>query len=652
MPEPPGELAERVLLLAPTSKDAAASEAILRGVGVRCVPCRDVARLCDEARRGAAVVVLTEEAVLSDGQDRVASLLKDQPPWSDLPLIVLTRAGSDSPRSLEALRAIGHTTLVQRPLQRSTLLSTVSSALRDRRRQYQARDHLLERERQSELLREAKESLAFALEAGRLGSWEYDLATGEIPCSAICKRNFGLPEDARLTHDGLFALIHQDDRARVGRAIREALEGGAEYLAEYRIVRGDGSLRWVQVRGRAALDGHGVPARMAGVSLDITERKHAEEALRESVERLKEGDRRKDEFLAMLAHELRNPLSAISNAAQVTKRSRAEDQLDWGNQVIERHVRHLSRMIDDLLDVSRITRGAIELRREPLSLEPILRSAVETARPLIEEKKHRISVDLGTVLMPVRGDATRLEQVFVNLINNAAKYTDAGGRLSLKARGENGHVVVRVGDTGVGMTPELLGRAFDLFAQGDRSAARSEGGLGIGLTLVKSLVEMHGGTVEASSEGPGLGSDFAVRLPIDRAGAAEGPREATGPGRPSRGSRVLVVDDNADTAAGMIRLLKLLGHAVAAAHDGPAALEVARSHRPEVVLLDIGLPGMDGYEVARALRGGGFADAVIIAVSGYGGDEDRERSRAAGFDHHLVKPVDFDSLLALMRVAD
>ncbi|MDG3002267.1 hybrid sensor histidine kinase/response regulator [Paludisphaera mucosa] len=651
MNEPADVLAERVLLIPPTARDADASAAILRGVGVACVVCRDVAHLCEEAGRGAAAAVLTQEALLSDRAGSVASLLKAQPPWSDLPLIVLVPAGLESPRSLAAIRDVGHTTLVKRPLQRSTFVSTVASALRDRRRQYQARDLLREQARQSELLRGARDALAFALEAGRLGSWELDVATGDIPCSPICKRNFGLPADAALTHARLFELIHPDDRGHVDRALRDSIENGAEYLVEHRILWDDGSVHWVQVRGRTSYDACGKAVRLAGMSLDVTERRRGEEALRTSVARLEEEDRRKDEFLAMLAHELRNPLAAISSATQVAKRGRAKEQLDWGLDVIERQGRHLSRMIDDLLDASRITRGVIDLHREPVDLAPILRSAVETARPLIDQKQHAISVQIDAGRMGVEGDATRLEQVFVNLLNNAAKYTDAGGRLSLSARAEGGRVVVRVRDTGMGMTPEFLARAFDLFVQGDRSAARSEGGLGIGLTLVKSLVEMHGGSVAASSAGPGLGSEFAVRLPLVRAEPeADAGREAAGPDV-GRKLSVLVVDDNADTAWTTALSLELLGHVAAVAHDGPAALEAARSARPEVVLLDIGLPGMDGHQVARALRGDGFSDTLIVALSGYGRDEDRERSRAAGFDHHLVKPVDLDALAALLRDA-
>ncbi len=411
------------------------------------------------------------------------------------------------------------------------------------------------------------------------------------------------------------------------RTIRVELAAGPRYFDLIIEPRRDGSGRLIGVGGAA---------------LDVTAQKQVEEALKES-------DRRKDEFLAMLAHELRNPLSAISNAVELTGKAGWES---WTQLVMERQVRHLARMIDDLLDVARISRGKIQLRRERVDLVPVLEAAVATVRPLVEKRKHRLEVAIAPTALWVEGDPTRLEQVVVNLLINAAKYTESGGRLGLVAERSGDEVVVRVRDNGVGIPPESLGVMFEPFAQGDRSLARSEGGLGIGLTLVKGLVQLHGGGVEAASEGPGRGSEFTVWLPA--VASAEKPavgviaprsvRPARGPSR-----RILVVDDNADSARGLARLLKLLGHDVRTAHDGPEALEAAESQHPEYVLLDIGLPGMDGYELARRLREGRLgAVATLIAVSGYGQEEDRRRSRAAGIDHHLVKPVDHKELLSLL----
>ncbi len=369
-------------------------------------------------------------------------------------------------------------------------------------------------------------------------------------------------------------------------------------------------------------------------------------------EELRGNDRRKDEFLAMLAHELRNPLAAISNAVGVTTRSNHPEHLDWSMQVIARQIKHLTRLIDDLLDVSRISRGKIELRRDVLDATPILDSAVATVRPLADERKHTFDVRIDRGNLWVNADPTRLEQVVVNLLNNAAKYSENGGHIELTARRDEADVVIIVKDRGVGIAPEKLPAMFELFAQGDRSLARSEGGLGIGLTIVKKLVEMHGGNIAAASGGVGLGSEFSIRLPAAPQ-ATVAPARAVGSAEAaSRKTRILVVDDNMDTARGMVRLLKLLGHEVVTAHDGLGALDLAQEHRPEFILLDIGLPGMDGYEVATRLRREeSCKNSLIIAVSGYGQDEDRRRSKEAGFDHHLIKPLDHDDLLSLLMTA-
>jgi PAS domain S-box-containing protein len=362
-----------------------------------------------------------------------------------------------------------------------------------------------------------------------------------------------------------------------------------------------------------------------------------------------EADRRKDEFLAMLAHELRNPIASISGAAHLFGKLETEEDLEWAKEVVLRQVKHLGRLIDDLLDVSRITRGKIDLRKEPLDLLPIVNSAIETVRSLMEERKHELTVSVSSGVTRLEADPLRLEQMLVNLLTNAAKYTESGGEIWLTARRQGENIVIKVKDTGIGITPELRPHLFDLFAQGDRSAARSEGGLGIGLTLVKSLVEMHDGTITVESEGANKGSEFTLSMPALK--------ELVVPRRKSKvelptvlaGLRVLVVDDNVDTAKSLARLLKLLGHDVAMADEGKAAIEVARAHRPDVVLLDIGLPGMNGYEVAAQLRQEECCkDAVIIAISCYGQEDDRRRSQHSGFDHHLVKPVEYDALMALL----
>jgi signal transduction histidine kinase/ActR/RegA family two-component response regulator len=375
---------------------------------------------------------------------------------------------------------------------------------------------------------------------------------------------------------------------------------------------------------------------------DFVERERQAQALRDN-------DRHKDEFLAMLAHELRNPLAAVNNAVTVLKTSADEESRNWASDVVERQVRQLTRLIDDLLDVSRITSGKIRLRKEFVDAGSVLDQAIESARPLIDGRRHTLTVSVERGRLPLHVDVTRVGQIALNLLTNAAKYTESGGNIRLTARREGEQVAISVRDNGMGIPPEKLPEMFKLFAQGDRSLARSEGGLGIGLTVVQKLAEMHGGSVEARSEGPGMGSEFIVRLPCQREPEGAVPEERPGQLAVGKGARILVVDDNADTALGMAQLLKLLGNEAIAAHSGPAAIEAARTFRPEFVLLDIGLPGMDGYQVASALREDeAHQDMVIIAVSGYGQEEDRRRSQAAGFDHHLVKPVDFDSLISLI----
>jgi signal transduction histidine kinase/DNA-binding response OmpR family regulator len=374
---------------------------------------------------------------------------------------------------------------------------------------------------------------------------------------------------------------------------------------------------------------------------------------------IREADRRKSEFLAMLGHELRNPLAPILNALHLM-RLREPDRagVEQAREVAERQVRHLARLVDDLLDVSRINSGKIELRKSRVDLREAVNRAVAAVRPLIEERRHELSVSLPPEPALLEADEARLEQILANLLNNAAKYTEPGGQIMLDVAREDGSSVVRVRDTGIGIDPELLPRIFDMFTQADRSLDRSQGGLGIGLTLVRRLVELHGGHVEARSAGPGHGSEFLVRLPTIEPSPKTGPgvgdqtARPLGPGRPQP-SRILVVDDNVDAAKILARLLAMEGHEVAVAHDGTAALEIAHDHRPDVILLDIGLPGMDGYEVARRLRQNpAFDPTLLIALTGYGHAEDRQRALETGFDEHLVKPVspeDLSSLLAHHR---
>ena len=512
--------------------------------------------------------------------------------------------------------------------------------------------------------RQARESaqlsaqrLVLALNAARMGVWDWDVATGEVRWSGELEPLHGLPKGGFAgTYEAFSALIHPDDRERVESAIRKAVEARAPYEEQFRILGADGVARWTDARGQVVEDGSGRPTRMVGVGIDVTRQKRLEEELRRQTAQMREADRRKDEFLAMLSHELRNPLAPILHAVDLLGHddprlaSKARD-------IIGRQSEHLTRLVDDLLDVSRITRGTVRLDRRPVPLKEVVDAAVDTWRHLIAQRGQVLSVDIPEGPLLVDADPTRLAQVVANLLHNAAKFTPEGGRITVTATEEEGRIALSVRDDGTGIAPDYLDRIFELFAQGPPSLDRPQGGLGLGLTLARRLAELHGGTLEAASGGAGRGSEFVVRLAVAPPPAepdyaipevtppVERGARASGPGR-----RVLVVDDNADAREALKLLLEDEGHDVRSAGDGPSALEEARSFRPEVVLLDIGLPGMDGYEVARALRSEpGCERALIVAVSGYGQADDRERSRLAGFDQHLLKPVTPERLLEVVR---
>jgi signal transduction histidine kinase/CheY-like chemotaxis protein len=508
----------RFLLMAPTNRDGDITSDLLNGAGIETQVFSDLEALVHALHDGAAAVMIAEEHLKGSLKAPLAHWLSRQPPWSDLPILILTRPGADSPESAEAWRTLGNVTLLERPTRVTTLLSAAQTAIRARARQYQIRGHLIERQRTEQQLRTA--------------------------------------------------------------------------------------------------------------------------------------DRRKDEFLATLGHELRNPLAPILNSLEILKLSGAFEDARTAPAcaVMERQVYHLNRLVDDLLEVSRITRGIIDVKKEPLDLTAIVKAAVETSRPVLDSLRHEIRLDLEAHQICVAGDPVRLTQVFANLLNNAAKYTNHGGSITIASRRQSGDAVISVKDNGIGIAPHLLSQVFDMFMQVDRSTRRSQGGLGIGLTLVKSLVGMHGGTVEARSDGPGLGSEFIVRLPLLEESAL--PAETTRRIQPLPSRRILIVDDSRDGGESLAMLLRVLGGEVALAHSGRQALDCVTTFRPDVILLDIGMPGMDGYEVARRIRANpANRHMQLIALTGWGQDEDRQRSAAAGFNHHLVKPADVDQLRQLLSVA-
>ncbi|WBS04168.1 PAS domain-containing protein [Pseudoduganella sp. SL102] len=441
-------------------------------------------------------------------------------------------------------------------------------------------------------------------------------------------------------------MFHPDDRERAWAAWQHSLDTGDVYEIQYRLRHRSGEYRWTLGRALPVRDDTGRIIRWMGTCTDIHSQKLAEDALREAAAR-------KDEFLAMLAHELRNPLAPIGTAAQLLQGGLADEKTRIAaSNIISRQVRHMAHLVDDLLDVSRVTRGLVQLNMADLDLAEVVASAVEQALPLIDERRHALDLDLPDIPARVHGDRTRLVQVIANLLNNAAKYTPHGGRIALHLDVVDSHARVTVRDNGNGIAPTLLPHIFDLFIQGERNPDRAQGGLGLGLTLVKSITMLHDGFVTAHSDGPGRGSEFAIHLPLLEGvpAAAHAPAETRRPA--ARALRLLVVEDNPDAAGVLAELLRSEGHDVAVAEDAEAALRRADLAATDAFILDIGLPGMDGYTLARHLRADpATAGATLIALTGYGQPSDRAQSHAAGFNRHLVKPADpAELLLALQAV--
>jgi signal transduction histidine kinase/ActR/RegA family two-component response regulator len=511
--------AERVLVIAPTRKDAEQTRLILDDVGLACHACNGIREATDELKLGAGAILVTDEIMADRELESLLEALGAQPAWSDIPLVVLSGAGADSRAARGAMELLGNVTVLERPVRASTLISSLRTAIRARRRQYQIRDQLTE--------------------------------------------------------------------------------------------------------------------------------------LRQAEAQLRDVDRRKDEFLAMLAHELRNPLAPMRNALQLLRLKGSDPAaLDQLREMMERQLSQMVRLIDDLLDVSRITRGKLALRKERVELSAVIRDAVETARPHIDAWGHELDVHLPQDPVYLDADPVRLAQVLSNLLNNAAKYTERGGRISVFAEQRNGTVDLAVRDTGIGIPPESLTSIFEMFAQVQGSLERSHGGLGIGLTLVKRLVDMHGGRVEARSGGAGKGAEFVVHLPVARTPQRSNDLHEEGQQPVALRCRILVADDNGDAAEMMSSLLRCLGHEVRTVRDGAQAVEEAEAFRPDLTLLDIGMPRMDGYEAARRIRQEQWGrQMILVAVSGWGQDEDKRRATEAGFDRHLTKPVEFAELDKIIAAA-
>lgn len=506
---------ERVLLLAPTRRDTEVTRRALAGAGLGCTPCESVTALARAVDGGVGALMLTELVLIDPDISVLHEVLDRQPPWSDIPTVLMCRGREQSALVRLALERLRNVTVLDRPSSMRSMVSAVHAALRGRRWQYQIRDQL----------------------------------------------------------------------------VRQRL---------------------------------------------------AEEALRRA-------DQRKDEFLATLAHELRNPLAPIRTGLQVLRR------LPSGNAdsarvfaMMDRQLSQLVKLIDELLDVSRIATGKVVLQRELVDLRGVVQVAVESCQPALDAAGHRLQLHLPAQAVRVIGDPSRLAQALGNLLNNAAKYTPPGGHVALALSEAGGEAVISVADDGMGIPPEMLGRVFDLFAQVDRTLDRSQGGLGIGLSLVRSLMTLHGGSVSVHSDGPDRGSRFTVRLPsVQEEAPAPGGMQEDDPARapPQRSRRILVVDDNADAADSLAMLLELQGHQPRVEYSASAALVAAEAFGPEAIFCDLGMPGMGGHEfAARLRRNRRFAATLLVAVTGWGGEEDQRRSRAAGFDAHLTKPVELEAV--------
>jgi PAS domain S-box-containing protein len=672
-PAPPPEHmgAINILLVDDEPKNLTVLETVLDDPAYRLVRAESADQALLALVGGEFAVIILDVRMPGMTGFELAKMIKDRKRTARVPIIFLTAFYNEDQHALEGY-GTGAVDYLHKPVNPAVLRSKVAVFADLHRKNYEleaANRALLvevaERRRAEEQLRELNDTLEdrvaertralresearmrLAQDAARVGTFDWDIRTGRYLWTPELEAMHGLPVGGFAgTPAAWESLLLAEDRADAIRLVERAFDTGQPVEGEWRVTWPDGSVRWLMCRFQVFSDGTGAPARMTGVNIDITERKKAEEAIREA-------DRRKDEFLATLAHELRNPLAPVQNAVHILRmKMPVAPELQWANDVLDRQLRAITRLIDDLMDVSRISRGRIELRRTRVDLTEVLLDAVESARPLIDQRGHELRMVLPSEPIPLDADPTRLVQVFLNLLNNAAKFTAPGGRIDLTAERQGGDAVVSVKDTGVGIPAANLESIFEMFSQVEGALARSHGGLGIGLCLVKRLVNMHGGQVKAKSPGPDRGSEFLIRLPIgpERSPPCEPADHSDDGVVPASGLRILVVDDNRDAADSLAMLLGLQGHQVRVAYAGVEALEMTTSYAPDVVFLDIGMPGMDGFEVARRIRQQpGLANVVLVALTGWGQQADRSRTAEAGFNHHLVKPPDpkaVESILA------
>lgn len=493
--------------------------------------------------------------------------------------------------------------------------------------------------------------LDYATRLSGIGFWYCDLPFDELEWDERVKEHFFFPPTARITIDDFYARIHEDDREPTRTAIEESISTRTPYDIVYRTVHPtSGEIKWIRALGGTDYASDGTPKHFDGVTVDVSSQELDQRRLAQLNHRLLEQDRRKDEFIATLSHELRNPLAPIRAAAKVIASPQiSPEQCGRAQRIIERQVTHMALLLDDLLDVARITQGKLRLKKERLALVDVVDAAVEAVRPTLDGKNQQLSLRLPDQAALLDADHLRLSQIVSNLLTNASKYSGPGSHIDLTCTVHGDTLSLSVKDDGIGIAPESIAGIFEMFSQVDGVAGRFDGGLGIGLALVKGLAALHGGTVEARSEGLGRGSEFVVRLPL----AGTEPATSSPVSQPTPSAtvrqRVLIADDNRDAAESLALLLELAGHEVRVAHLGRAAISLARAFRPDTALLDIGMPDLSGYEVAQELRREPWGTGVqLIAVTGWGQDEDRRRALEAGFDHHLTKPVDPDRLAGLI----
>jgi len=667
----------RVLVLAPRGRDAIVVADVLRAHSMDVCACASMADLVRELEHGAGLAFVTEEALGDGPAEPLAAWVSRQAPWSDFPFIVLTtrRAGQRSASATELLGRLGNVVLLERPLNSETMVSGARSALRTRARQYETRRHLAEQDLARETERAARaealranEALEFALDAAELGTFHCPFPLGPIYWNPTCKKHFWLESDAAVDFDVFYSGIHEEDRERTRAAVAASVDGGAPYDVEYRTVSPIGEWRWLRAKGLVYRDEFGAPVRFDGVTLDISQQKELEAqrefllaAEREARTTAERASRMKDEFLATLSHELRTPLSTILGWTHLlTRREGADAELAKAVAVIERSARAQARLIEELLDVSRITAGNLRLDIKPVSVPILFDAVTASVKPAADARSIALVCDVEDDIGELQADGHRLQQVMWNLASNAIKFTPVGGCVILSARRVGAQLELSVTDTGDGIAADFLPHVFERFRQADGSEARSHGGLGLGLAIVRQIVELHGGTVKAESDGLGRGARFTVWLPMvaerskvpvaPAVGDVRSPAPATADVEIDlAGMRIVLVDDEADGREMIARMLESGGATVLSAGSADEALARLDGAAADVLISDIGMPRVDGYELMRRVRrstSSRLRDIPSIALTAFARPEDAAKARAAGFGRHVAKPVEPAALFA------